>query len=244
MRPTRVATWAVCVDREGVRPGPAGAPRRRIASDKIGRRRFEPKEAIVPCPADQFSGDQFQNWLFANWLGNVRVRSERHFVPDSLESLVRVVADAAQSNRRVRAIGRGWSFESIAAADPPTGWTVRLDKLNAFKDELVTGPTSALNDTWRTRSTTGDPPPAIRSPGRSSVSRPASVSGRRTSRSTTAAWPCSRWAAARARRSPARPRPPRTAATSIFDLSATSSAQSIWSPPKVGRYGSNPTPTR
>ena len=118
----------------------------------------------MPCPADQFSGDQFQNWLFANWLGNVRVRSERHFVPDNLESLVRLVADAAQNHRRVRPIGRGWSFENIAAADPPTGWTVRLDKLNAFKDELVAGPTSALNDTWRTRSTTGDPPPGDQLP--------------------------------------------------------------------------------
>ena len=62
----------------------------------------------MPCPSPTFSGEQFQNWRFRNWLGNVSVVSERHFVPDSLQSLVRVVTDAAQEGRSVRAIGRGW----------------------------------------------------------------------------------------------------------------------------------------
>lgn len=111
----------------------------------------------MPCPSPTFSGEQFQNWRFRNWLGNVSVVSERHFVPDSLQSLVRVVTDAAQEGRSVRAIGRGWSFENIAAADTPIGWTVSLSGLTAFKDEIVSGANSALNDTWRTRSTVGDP---------------------------------------------------------------------------------------
>ena len=79
----------------------------------------------MPCPADEFTGESFDDWDFRNWLGNVLVRSERHFEPDSLESLVRVVADALASGRHVRAIGRGWSFEDIAAARRSSG----LDRL-------------------------------------------------------------------------------------------------------------------
>jgi D-arabinono-1,4-lactone oxidase/Protein of unknown function (DUF3892) len=121
----------------------------------------------VPCPADEFSGDEFQSWPFRNWLGNVSVPSERHYVPDSLESLVWVVAEAAKNDRRLRAIGRGWSFENIAAAYVPpsvpsvpatesTGWTVSLEKLAAFKDEIVSGTDSALTDAWRQLTTDSD----------------------------------------------------------------------------------------
>jgi hypothetical protein len=75
----------------------------------------------VPWPSETVSGEEFQNWWFRNWLGNVSVRSERHFVPGSLQSLVRVVADAAQNGRRHRPargrVGGGDVLERPAATD-------------------------------------------------------------------------------------------------------------------------------
>jgi hypothetical protein len=105
----------------------------------------------MPCPSTDFNGEQISNHRFTNWLGNVSTTSEFHFEPADAASLVKVVADASASGRRLRPVGRGWSFEAICSANSASDWTISLARLQAFLDDLVSGDTSALTDIWRER---------------------------------------------------------------------------------------------
>ncbi|MET7315025.1 D-arabinono-1,4-lactone oxidase [Streptomyces thermoviolaceus] len=71
------------------------------------------------------------NGTWRNWGGNVSARPARQVRPASVEELADQVRRAAQDGLRVKAVGTGHSFTSIAATD---GVLIRPDMLTGIRD--------------------------------------------------------------------------------------------------------------
>jgi len=71
------------------------------------------------------------NGTWRNWGGNVSARPARQVRPASVEELADQVRRAAQDGLRVKAVGTGHSFTSIAATD---GVLIRPDLLTGIRD--------------------------------------------------------------------------------------------------------------
>ena len=97
----------------------------------------------MPCPSPSFSGSWVPNWQFVNWSARVRGPVATYCEPDSVRSLVRVVVDAAQSGRKVRAAGSLWSMENVAYS-PDT--VVSLRKMPPPNDRILR---QALTPSWQ-----------------------------------------------------------------------------------------------
>ncbi|MFJ8495217.1 D-arabinono-1,4-lactone oxidase [Streptomyces sp. NPDC094038] len=66
-----------------------------------------------------------------NWGGNVTVRPAREVVPASVDELAAAVRQAAEDGLKVKAVGSGHSFTSIAATD---GVSIRPQLLTGIRD--------------------------------------------------------------------------------------------------------------
>ncbi|WP_077801146.1 D-arabinono-1,4-lactone oxidase [Streptomyces sp. JHA26] len=71
-----------------------------------------------------------RNRTWRNWGGNVSARPAREVAPASVDELVRAVRRAAEDGLRVKAVGTGHSFTSIAATD---GMVIRPHLLTGIR---------------------------------------------------------------------------------------------------------------
>ncbi|WP_344045719.1 D-arabinono-1,4-lactone oxidase [Streptomyces thermoalcalitolerans] len=71
-----------------------------------------------------------KNGTWRNWGGTVGIRPAREVTPASVEELAAVVRKAAEDDLRVKAVGTGHSFTSIAATD---GVMIRPDLLTGIR---------------------------------------------------------------------------------------------------------------
>jgi hypothetical protein len=76
-----------------------------------------------------YSPDQWRNWA-----GNRQTPLQGHCYPTCLEELVAIVRSAAQQDKRVRAVGSGWSFSGAAVT---TGYLVETNKVNRVLDTVL-----------------------------------------------------------------------------------------------------------
>jgi L-gulonolactone oxidase len=72
-----------------------------------------------------------KNGTWRNWAGNVSARPAREVAPASVEELCAAVRRAAEDGLRVKAVGTGHSFTSIAATD---GMLIRPQLLTGIRD--------------------------------------------------------------------------------------------------------------
>ena len=72
-----------------------------------------------------------RNGTWRNWGGNVAARPAREVTPASVEELADAVRKAAADGLKVKAVGTGHSFTSIAATD---GVLIRPQLLTGIRD--------------------------------------------------------------------------------------------------------------
>ncbi|MER5530041.1 D-arabinono-1,4-lactone oxidase [Streptomyces sp. NPDC002677] len=72
-----------------------------------------------------------KNGAWRNWGGNVTVRPAREVMPASVDELAAAVRRAAEDGLKVKAVGSGHSFTSIAATD---GVSIRPQLLTGIRD--------------------------------------------------------------------------------------------------------------
>jgi L-gulonolactone oxidase len=72
-----------------------------------------------------------KNGTWRNWAGNIAARPAREAAPASVEELTDVVRRAAEDGLRVKAVGSGHSFTSVAATD---GVLIRPHLLTGIRD--------------------------------------------------------------------------------------------------------------
>lgn len=71
---------------------------------------------------------------WTNWAGNRHTNLEGHCYPTCLDELAAIIRTAAQQNKRVRAVGSGWSFSPAAVT---TGYLVETNKMNRVLDTVL-----------------------------------------------------------------------------------------------------------
>ncbi|MFJ6992869.1 D-arabinono-1,4-lactone oxidase [Streptomyces sp. NPDC003090] len=76
------------------------------------------------------SGPAGASGTWRNWAGNVSVRPEREVMPASVEELADAVLTAARDGLRVKTVGTGHSFTSIASTD---GLLIRPDLMTGIR---------------------------------------------------------------------------------------------------------------
>ncbi|TAH51631.1 MAG: FAD-binding protein [Chloroflexota bacterium] len=106
----------------------------------------------MPCPAELYNGRRDNNRHWQNWLGNISYLVPSYFQPSTLPDLVWILQQAELEGRKVKAVGRGWSFEDCAVSDD---WVVDICQLNntiTFLTDPATGP-AILAPGWRARQT-------------------------------------------------------------------------------------------
>lgn len=104
----------------------------------------------MPCPAEIYSGTRENDRPWRNWLGNVNYVVPGYFRPSNLRDLVWILAQAQAEGRKVKAVGRGWSFEDCAVSED---WVVdvgALDNTIPFLTDPATG-SAILAPQWRER---------------------------------------------------------------------------------------------
>jgi FAD/FMN-containing dehydrogenase len=106
----------------------------------------------MPClPQDYgYMGSCKDNVDWHNWLGNVRYVVPRYFVPATRQDLVSILQEAEAQGKKVKAVGRGWSYEDCAASKD---WVVDIalleNKITFLTDE-ATG-AAILTPAWYER---------------------------------------------------------------------------------------------
>jgi len=104
----------------------------------------------MPCPSDAYEGSPDNDRYWHNWLGNISYFVPSYFQPASRRDLVWILQQAEAQNVRVKAVGRGWSFEDCAVSQD---WVVDIGRLANtifFLTHPATGPT-LLSPTWAAR---------------------------------------------------------------------------------------------
>src|SRR5262245_51036817 len=86
------------------------------------------------CKSNAFAGVNEQDKRWTNWNGSVQFIAEEYFEPTGLLDLVYVVSRATSENKKLRAIGSGWSFEDIAKSDD---WVINLKNLKRRLENVV-----------------------------------------------------------------------------------------------------------
>jgi len=111
----------------------------------------------MSCPSTRFNGREDANVRWQNWVGRVSGQVTAYFEPDSLADLVELIMRAERDGHKVRVVGSGWAFESIAYSPD---WMVCLKRLNKVLDQtagLLRGVVeTCLNAEWRARRQRGE----------------------------------------------------------------------------------------
>ena len=104
----------------------------------------------MPCPADFYNGSREDNRHWQNWLQNVSYFVPSYFQPSNRPDLVWILQQAEAEGKKVKAVGRGWSFEDCATAED---WVVDIARLNntiTFLTNLASGQV-LLTPAWQDR---------------------------------------------------------------------------------------------
>ena len=111
----------------------------------------------MPCPStDLPTGRRDERWR--NYIRSVDTNVDIYWEPDSLRKIVRILQDAEIEEKRVHAVGAGFSFEDLATTED---WMVDLIERpvagTARPSPLIAGlvgegfASEALTNTWRDR---------------------------------------------------------------------------------------------
>lgn len=70
----------------------------------------------MPCSNSTYTGGKISGSYFKNYVGKVNMEVGTMWRPETLRDLVHVLVRAENEDRRVHAVGAGWSFEDLAAS--------------------------------------------------------------------------------------------------------------------------------
>jgi hypothetical protein len=104
----------------------------------------------MPCPSDAYGGGRAEDRFWHNWLRNISYFVPSYFEPASRQDLVWILQQAEAQHKRVKAVGRGWSFEDCAVSED---WVIDLGRLQntiTFLTHPATGP-ALLSPAWAQR---------------------------------------------------------------------------------------------
>lgn len=104
----------------------------------------------MPCPPEWCRGGRQDNRHWQNWLQNISYVVPSYWQPSTRQELVSILRDAEAQGRKVKAVGRGWSFEDCAVSED---WVVDLCGLCStiiFLTDPATVP-PILTPAWRDR---------------------------------------------------------------------------------------------
>lgn len=77
----------------------------------------------MPCPPELYNGRRDNNRYWQNWLRNISYVVPSYFEPSTRPDLVWILHQAELEGRKVKAVGRGWSFEDCAVSQD---WVVDI----------------------------------------------------------------------------------------------------------------------